>query len=1112
VSSPVELISGPARSGKSRRVFDAYLAALGSSGPGQTLMLVPTALRRRATESRLLAAQPSGVLMRPQVLTLHELADRLLTAAGRPVRRIRELARRQVIRECLECLKPKEAEVLEGVRRTPGLVGALDGLFRELKAARVEPDSFGRAIAERMRTPRNRALVLLYDAYQKALQAHDVYDDAGQFWHAAALVAEGRFGPFGRLALLAVDGFQDFAPAQLDMLGALSRQADRTLITLTWEPDRPDLFGVTARTRQHLRERFGKRLTEVAVSDPSGLPDSLDRVRTHLFRLPDAAAPPKADGTISVIRAAGRTREVEEVARQCADLVRKGAVAPASIAIIARSLAPYAPLVRQVFPRYGLPFRLERGCPLADCPIIRAAMAMVRLQTEDYSYRAVARLLKSNYFVPAAFDADAETARAAVRLTRDANVWKGRDSYPRGFAYLRSRLESEAEALDESGLPVLSPEHAAERRAAIDRAEALTDRLFNALALPAQATRRTFSDRLRNILLAAGLWSAARENQTDAARARDLKALAAFEGLLEEVALLDEAGAAPVTLDAFINDVTQGLGMTSISTEEPDDAPVVVLDVRQSRSLSFDHVFILGLAEKEFPRRGRRHFFFDDAQRRDLRQRGVDLPDTGHQAEQEMLLFYVAATRARKTLSLAYSSLDAQGRPALASHYLEELKGLFAPAAGGEPLPVTDVSTRDLDLPAERLRSRQELLAATMFSIWGPGGGGNIDAGLAVLDALLAHGPAAETALAGLAAEWHREHGETFGPFDGVLAAKDILEELCRRFPAQTPMSAGRLEAFGACPFQFFSSTVLGLEPIEEPSPDLGPLDVGQIYHGLLERFFGEVARSKTLAGRVTETDRDAALTLLDETAAGYFKHLEGHGRIGSPGLWEVQKRSILRDLHRLVDWHVKNLPGWRAAYVEVPFGAPRGPIAPPGRREPITLDGPHGPVRIGGRIDRIDLAAEGEPGYQVIDYKSGAAPSAKDMAAGTSFQLPIYLWAAEALLPPAERAGTARAFFLTVRHPRRSGQLGTQPTANRPEGTAAPAQKRAARYIHRFIEAMRHGQYPVYPRSGCPIHCGFSEICRFADWRIRRKWELNPIAGLEQIDDEAPGAEEAGE
>jgi hypothetical protein len=34
--------------------------------------------------------------------------------------------------------------------------------------------------------------------------------------------------------------------------------------------------------------------------------------------------------------------------------------------------------------------------PLAECPIVRAAMALARLQTEDYSFRSLAGLVLSN--------------------------------------------------------------------------------------------------------------------------------------------------------------------------------------------------------------------------------------------------------------------------------------------------------------------------------------------------------------------------------------------------------------------------------------------------------------------------------------------------------------------------------------------------------------------------------------------------------------------------------------------------------------------------------------------------------------------------------------------
>jgi len=1112
VATPVELIVGPARSGKAARVLADYRDALARGGPGKALMLVPTALRRRRTEHRLLADSDAGVLVQPQVLTLPDLADRLLVAAGRTVRRIRELARRRVIRDALDALDEKAAAPLESIRTAPGLIDALDALLRELKAARVEPDAFGRALADHLRTPRNRLLALLYDAYQRRLQDLDLYDDQGRFWYAADVLAEGEAGPFEDLAILAVDGFQHFDPAELDVIVALSERAARTLITLTWEAGRPQLFSVTGRTRERLHDRFGDRLTETTCAEPSGLPPDLERIRTHLF-LPPGPEPdkPTAEGRVAVIQAAGRTREVEEVARRAVDLVRAGANEPGAIAVIARSLETYAPLVRQVFPAYGLPLRVEgpvreAGVRLADVPVVVAAMALVRLQAEDYSFRSVSRLLESGYFRPEAFGATAEAARAAVRLARDAGVWTGREAYFRGFEHLRGRLARDAQATDESGEAVLPPERRAERAAEIDRAEALLRRVFDATALPTSAPRRAMAERLREIVQSAGLWQAARSHDEPARRARDLKALAGLEAVLEEVARLDDPDGAAVTLTAFLDEVTRGLDGETIPAPEPADAPVVVLDVDRCRALSFEHVFLVGLAEKAFPRRGRRHPFFTDAERADLRQRGVDLADTSHDAQKEMLRFYLAATRAERSLTLSYPSLDASGRPQLASHYVDEVRALFTDAddeAGAEAGPGAEaVGVRDLDLPLEKARSRRELLAGTMFALWGPGANPRRDRDLAVLDGLADNGPAVETALAGLAAEWEREHGKAFGPFDGALGAPDILEELCERFPGQSSMSPHRLERFGGCPFAFLSADLLGLEPRAEPSPELAPMDLGRITHGLLERFFRAVQAHPDLDGRITEDTLEAALALLDETADAYFTRLEAGGRVRSPALWSVQRRHILRDLRRLVEWHAANLASWRVAETERAFGTGED------RTPPVTVPTDHGPLRLRGRIDRVDRGPDGRA-CQVVDYKSSAsAPGPQAMQQGTSFQLPVYLEAAEALFGPAGADALARAFFLPVRDPAFRATLSTKATKRHPRGTAGPARERAAVYVRRFVEAMRKGCFPVFPRVGCPDHCDFKAICRFAEWRIQRKWEAHPIPELAPL---PPADEDAG-
>lgn len=53
-----------------------------------------------------------------------------------------------------------------------------------------------------------------------------------------------------------------------------------------------------------------------------------------------------------------------------------------------------------------------------------------------------------------------------------------------------------------------------------------------------------------------------------------------------------------------------------------------------------------------------------------------------------------------------------------------------------------------------------------------------------------------------------------------------------------------------------------------------------------------------------------------------------------------------------------------------------------------LTLHGPAGPFTLSARFDRVDEAADG--GLGVIDYKTGQTPSAKEVKAGFSPQLPL--------------------------------------------------------------------------------------------------------------------------
>lgn len=104
--------------------------------------------------------------------------------------------------------------------------------------------------------------------------------------------------------------------------------------------------------------------------------------------------------------------------------------------------------------------------------------------------------------------------------------------------------------------------------------------------------------------------------------------------LIEEQGLDPESDTIPlVTLDAFLENVSL-LSNIDIEGDEDTNNKVALMTVHSSKGLEFPHVYVTGLEEELFPSGGF---------------------GTANDIEEERRLFYVALTRAQKTVNLAYA-------------------------------------------------------------------------------------------------------------------------------------------------------------------------------------------------------------------------------------------------------------------------------------------------------------------------------------------------------------------------------------------------------------------------------------------------------------------------
>ncbi|MBT5751433.1 MAG: double-strand break repair protein AddB, partial [Rhodospirillaceae bacterium] len=172
--------------------------------------------------------------------------------------------------------------------------------------------------------------------------------------------------------------------------------------------------------------------------------------------------------------------------------------------------------------------------------------------------------------------------------------------------------------------------------------------------------------------------------------------------------------------------------------------------------------------------------------------------------------------------------------------------------------------------------------------------------------------------------------------------------------------SVTRVETWVRDPYAIYARHILKLRPLDPLDADPGAAERGNFIHLALEHFVA--AHPKDLPGdaieKLLECGRQALGTSLERPAVRAF--------------WWPR-------FERIAIWFVEQERGRRAEGIS--------PLATEADGA-LILAGPGGDFTLTARADRIDSTAEG--GGIIVDYKTGAPPTLKQVESGFSPQLPL--------------------------------------------------------------------------------------------------------------------------
>jgi ATP-dependent helicase/nuclease subunit B len=1016
-------VLGPARSGKTQWCLQRY-----AESDGAALLLVPSEPYAARLRERLNQMAPKA-------------ASKNILTFGKVLKEVADCAKMtSVHRTCqrLTLAGIVQAEVKpEGffgqVRDMAGFVDALGDSIRELKLSCVTPELLGAAVEPAARELDDSAfgrkaseIAAIYAAYQRFLAAHDLCDEEDLPLRAAERIRSGEEGSrnWGEAPMVLVDGFYRLSRSWREVLAAIASAGAPVAVTLPYEESRPLLFATPARTLSSLVSEFD--VARVVLDSPaSGSESALGRLERDVF-IPEPGPPavlPEVGGPIRIFDAPNPYTEVEMVVRALRREHEEHGTDYAKCAVIARTTAEYGELLRTVGEAYEVPIVVGQGRSLAEHPLAKTLAAFCAIVLFDWRRDDVIGFLKSSYTSANKIAADSLRMRASRRGLR-----QGRD----GWRKLAEEAETGGEPL--AGILQSLVECDGKLRDARGDAEELARILTECVA-----RLEVGSPEDEDARAALDLWKQTVSQVIMAARL---------------------SGVGPVTFAEFHQDLLGALRSVPFSPRGEAKA-AQALEPYDAGQLDARFVAVLGLTERVFPRRINEDPFFRDEERDALRDAAsLDLERQSDRADDERLLFYMAATTARERLVLTFPR-SAEESDTLPSFYLDEVRALF------DHVPTVVRTLADVaPHPDECVCDRDRLLS-----------------------------------------ECARIEESEAAPSPGASAIFDSRERprlptlpapLLHIHAATRRYSITEIESYNRCPFQHLMKYGLGLRAASDGA---GAADKGTLLHAVMRR---------TMRKRAEQPPEDAADAAKLESAL--VSELEGCIQDRSIDATAYRKRMMQRalkdTLKELARREVRyaGLFGATPAYFELAFGQEPGAelddeeisaedsrdYDPASTPEPLTIQSANGqpPIHLCGAIDRVDLMPDGRRAL-VLDYKLGNSTEWDRIKQGKSLQMPLYMMAVERLWGKVGAAGCyesprdrgRRRFY-------RKSEVDVrafQPIAGVEDGKMAKplsgeeyaeALSAAQQAVRDAVERIREGHVMATPGEHCRW-CDYADVCR---------------------------------
>ena len=983
----MNIIYGRSGSGKSEYIYNKIKSEL-ETAP-KTYIVTPEQFSFTA-EKKLLETLDEGATTRVEVLSFERMAYRVLQETlGTSLKNIDKAGKAMVVSSLLE----EAQKELNFLGKNIENIDLILTQITEFKKHGITAEM----LKEKMDTTQDTYLKLkikdmytIYSRFEDRLQ--DNYIDENDLLNLLAQNIESSH--LFDNCLFYIDEFAGFTKQEYNVIQVLEKIAKDIYVTVCTDDLRvikspeADIFYDNKQTVQTLKQ-IADIKNEIHLENSYRFKnEELRHLEKNIFDLPYTTYNKEA-GNIKLTIAKNQYEEIENVAREISKLVRKEGYRYRDIGVITKNLEDYSSLCKAIFSEYEIPVFIDEKKDITSDIFVKYVLAILDIFAKNWSYEAVFNYLKSGIVK---VDRLYELENYCIKWNIKGSKW-----YEKPWNF------GEEDTFEAEQKEVITPLLEFRKNlSSKNSADKISEELYKFIV------KNTSENNKNNI-------SQVAENQMSNKPFTEeptinVDSYNAVIDVIDEIADLFKD--VKMSFDTYAKLLKTGIQVKEIGQIPQTQDKVTVGDVNRSKTHKVRAIFIIGVNDGVFPSVPSSEGFFNDRDRENLKEEGIELAKgTLEKMYEENFNIYKAFSTAEEKLYISYPASDVDDKPLRKSTVISKIRKIFPKLK-----EITYIEDNNLNKLQENSKiEKDNARECKERSLQADGIDKaqetemNIYTKEVTFSELLSHinnmnGSWYEVY------QWYKNNPKYSYRLEKALEGLEYTNlpekisshNVQKLYGDTLHTTVSRLEQYKSCEFSYYLK--YGLKLSSKEKMDIKPVDTGSFMHDVVDTFFKENENIKEISDEELKQILDKIIEEKLSLPRNYIFTAT------------AKYRNLVRRLKKVIFYSMKYIvqslknSEFDVMQTELEFGNNTYP--------PIEMtldDGKR--VSITGKIDRIDIAKAPNGKYiRIIDYKS----STKDIElnkviAGLQLQLLTYVDA----ITQKEEAEPAGALYFSLIEPK---------------------------------------------------------------------------------------------